>query len=46
MGHYAAAVAVALLVTASPLYAQSASFVVTKTSADVYKAPSIGSAVI
>ena len=47
MGHYAAAVAVVLVMGTSPLYAQDTlSFVVTTMSADVHKAPSVGSAVV
>ena len=46
MRHYAAAVAVMLVMSTSPLYAQETLFVVTMTSADVHKAPSTGSAVL
>lgn len=46
MRRYAAAVAVVLMMGASPLYAQDVLFVVTTRSADVHKAPSTGSAVI
>src|SRR5687768_3162619 len=46
MRRYAGAVAMMLVMSSSPLYAQETVFIVTMTSADVHKAPSTGSAVI
>ncbi len=46
MGRYAATVALLLMIGASPVRAQKATFVVTSMSADIHKAPSTGSAVV
>jgi hypothetical protein len=46
MNRHLAAIAVVLCVTPAPLYAEETHFTVTIAGADVYKAPSTGSAVI
>jgi SH3 domain-containing protein len=46
MGRYVAAVAVAFVLSTSPVHAQETRFLVTTTSAEVHKSPSTASAVI